>query len=82
VVNAHLMTDCSQKMLSQTLKNLEQSHLVNRKVYPEVPPRVEYSLTETGKSLMPALTALIAWGQEHFNDVLGQAKRQSRAVTD
>ena len=77
-----LMTDCSQKMLSQTLKNLEQSHLVHREVYPEVPPRVEYSLTETGKSLMPALTALITWGQEHFNDVLGQAKRQSRAVTD
>ena len=64
-----LMTDCSQKMLSQTLKNLEQSHLVHRKVYPEVPPRVEYSLTETGKSLMPALTALIAWGKEHFNEV-------------
>ncbi len=66
----HLMTDCSQKMLSQTLKNLEQSHLVNRKVYPEVPPRVEYSLTETGKSLIPALTSLIAWGQEHFNEVV------------
>ena len=65
-----LMTDCSQKMLSQTLKNLEQSHLVHRKVYPEVPPRVEYSLTETGKSLMPALTALIAWGKEHFNEVV------------
>jgi len=65
-----LMTDCSQKMLSQTLKNLEQSHLVNRKVYPEVPPRVEYSLTETGKSLMPALTSLIAWGKEHFNEVV------------
>jgi len=65
-----LMTDCSQKMLSQTLKNLEQSHLVNRKVYPEVPPRVEYSLTETGKSLIPALTSLIAWGKEHFNEVV------------
>ena len=65
-----LMTDCSQKMLSQTLKNLEQSHLVHRKVYPEVPPRVEYSLTETGKSLMPALTALIAWGKEHFHEVV------------
>ena len=65
-----LMTDCSQKMLSQTLKNLEQSHLVHREVYPEVPPRVEYSLTETGKSLMPALTALIVWGKEHFNEVV------------
>ena len=65
-----LMTDCSQKMLSQTLKNLEQSNLVHREVYPEVPPRVEYSLTDTGKSLMPALTALIAWGKEHFNEVV------------
>ena len=64
------MTDCSQKMLSQTLKNLEQSHLVHREVYPEVPPRVEYSLTETGKSLMPAIMALIAWGKEHFNEVV------------
>ena len=65
-----LMTDCSQKMLSQTLKNLEQNHLVHREVYPEVPPRVEYSLTETGKSLIPALTSLIAWGKEHFNEVV------------
>ena len=64
------MTDCSQKMLSATLKNLEQSHLVHREVYPEVPPRVEYSLTETGKSLMPAIMALIAWGKEHFNEVV------------
>jgi DNA-binding HxlR family transcriptional regulator len=65
-----LMTDCSQKMLSQTLKNLEQSHLVHREVYPEVPPRVEYSLTDIGKSLMPTLNALIAWGKEHFSDVV------------
>ena len=65
-----LMTDCSQKMLSQTLKNLEQSHLVHREVYPEVPPRVEYSLTDTGKSLMPAIMALIEWGQEHFKEVV------------
>ena len=64
------MTDCSQKMLSATLKNLEQSHLVHREVYPEVPPRVEYSLTDTGKSLMPAIMALIEWGKEHFNEVV------------
>ena len=64
------MTDCSQKMLSATLKNLEQSHLVHREVYPEVPPRVEYSLTETGRSLMPAITALIDWGKEHFDEVV------------
>ena len=65
-----LMSDCSQKMLSQTLKNMEQSHLVHREVYPEVPPRVEYSLTDTGRSLMPVLTDLIAWGQQHFKDVV------------
>ena len=64
------MTDCSQKMLSQTLKNLEQSHLVHRQVYAEVPPRVEYSLTETSRSLMPALDALIDWGKQHFNEVV------------
>lgn len=65
-----LMTDCSQKMLSQTLKNLEQSHLVHREVYAEVPPRVEYSLTETGKSLMPSVLSLIKWAMEHFDEVV------------
>jgi DNA-binding HxlR family transcriptional regulator len=57
-------------MLSATLKNLEQMNLIHRKVYPEVPPRVEYSLTDIGKSLMPTLTALTAWGKEHFGDVV------------
>ena len=68
-----LMTDCSQKMLSQTLKNLEQSHLAHREVYAEVPPRVEYSLTETGLSLMPSIISLIEWAQEHFNEVVTES---------
>lgn len=65
--------DCSQKMLSQTLKNLERNHLVNRRQYPEVPPRVEYSLTDTGKSLMPPVNALVEWALDHFNDVVGNS---------
>lgn len=65
------MADCSQKMLSATLKNLEKCHLVHREVYAQVPPRVEYSLTETGRSLMPALHFLIEWAKQHFEDVNG-----------
>lgn len=66
----HNMADCSQKMLSATLKNLEQTNLVHREVYPVVPPRVEYSLTDTGKSLMPAVNSLIDWAKLHFDDVV------------
>ena len=63
------MSDCSQKMLSQTLKRLEQIGLIERKVYPEVPPRVEYSLTARGQSLMPHVSALIGWALEHFEEM-------------
>jgi len=68
-LHAH-MSDCSQKMLSKTLKELQESHLVNRKVYPEVPPRVEYKLSDTGKSLIPAIEQLISWAKEHFDEVV------------
>ena len=64
------MTDCSQKKLSQTLRNLEAHHLVSREVFPVVPPRVEYSLTEMGKSLMPSLHGLVSWAQVNFRDVV------------
>lgn len=61
--------DISQKMLSLTLRRLEEDHLISRKVYPEIPPRVEYRLTETGKSLMPALQMMIQWAQTHFEEI-------------
>ena len=64
------MLDCSQKMLSQTLKNLESNKLINRKVYPEVPPRVEYSLTELGVSLLGPLKVLVEWAQENMNKII------------
>jgi len=61
--------DISQKMLSSTLKRLEEDHLIHREAYAEIPPRVEYSLTEMGKSLMPVLVQMIGWSQEHFEEV-------------
>lgn len=57
--------DVSQKMLTVTLRALESHRLVTRKIYPEVPPRVEYRLTDTGKSLMPHIEALIGWALEN-----------------
>lgn len=66
------MVDCSQKMLSATLKRLEQSNLVHRKVYPVVPPRVDYSLTDTALSLMPAINQLTDWAKEHFDEVVNR----------
>ena len=53
----------TQKMLTQQLRELERSGLVTRKVYPEVPPRVEYSLTITGESLRGVMQAMSAWGE-------------------
>lgn len=58
-----LIPEITQKMLSQQLKDLEQNGLVDRTVYHEVPPMVEYSLTEMGQELIPILTAMDKWGK-------------------
>ena len=55
----------ADKTLSQNLKELERDGLINRKMYPEVPPKVEYSLTERGQSLVRVLDQLCDWGMEH-----------------
>ena len=55
----------SQKVLTAQLRDMEEKGLVERKVYAEVPPRVEYTLTETGYSLKPILDAMFTWGKEY-----------------
>ena len=55
----------SYKTLSSVLKELESDGLVNRKEYPQIPPKVEYSLTERGKSLIPILDSMCEWGDQH-----------------
>ncbi len=58
--------DISPKVLTDTLKSLEAAGLVTRKLYAEVPPKVEYSLTKLSKSLMPHIESLIGWAMENF----------------
>lgn len=55
----------SQKVLTANLRSMEEDGLVSRKVYPEVPPRVEYTLTETGYSLKPVLDSMWNWGEKY-----------------
>ncbi len=68
--------DISQKMLTQQLRQMEGDGLVGRKIYPEVPPRVEYSLTGIGMSLQPVLDAMHKWGTKYMmqNSKAGGAK--------
>ena len=67
--------DISQKMLTATLKTLEADGLVLRKAFPEVPPRVEYSLTDKGKSLLPHIDGLLSWAMDNMGDIMEQRKR-------
>lgn len=60
-----LVKGISQKMLTQELRDLEETGLVARKVYPVVPPKVEYSLTDLGRSLRPVLDQLCEWGENY-----------------
>lgn len=58
--------NATPKMLTQQLRELEANDLVHREVYPVIPPKVEYSLTETGRSLMPVLVAMRDWGADYL----------------
>ena len=60
------LSDITPKMLTQTLRELEEDQLVYREVYQEVPPKVEYSLTEVGKELIPFIAYLREWGEKQM----------------
>ena len=60
------VSSATPKMLTQQLRELEKNQLVHREVYPVIPPKVEYSLTETGRSLMPVLVAIRDWGSDYL----------------
>lgn len=57
----------SQKVLTDSLRSMEEDGLITRTVYPEVPPRVEYTLSDLGKSLKPILDSMVAWGNAYKN---------------
>ena len=66
----HKAIGVSQKMLTVTLRTLEADGLVSRKMYPEIPPKVEYRLTKLGKSLVPHIAALSKWAEENQSIIL------------
>lgn len=71
----------SQKMLTQTLRSLERDGLVERKVYPVVPPKVEYSLTRLGRTLIEPLHALCRWSEKHLAELQSnRAKAKAKSA--
>lgn len=71
------LPDISQRMLTQTLRDLQRDGLVDRRVYPTVPPSVEYRLTALGESLLDPLNALVQWADAHHGEI-----RAARRVSD
>ena len=67
--------DISQKMLASTLKLLVNDGIIGRKLYPGVPPVVEYSLTDRGKSLIPHINALIDWAKQNMEDIISDREK-------
>lgn len=72
--------DISTRVLSNTLKTLEADGLIDRKVYAQVPPKVEYSLTDTGKSLMPLIAQLAEWAQVNMKKVLAHRSQYEKSA--
>jgi DNA-binding HxlR family transcriptional regulator len=66
------LPQATPKMLTQQLRELEADGIIHREVYPVVPPKTEYSLTDFGRTLSPVLNAMCEWGKEHMADKIRQ----------
>lgn len=75
-----MIPDISTRVLSTTLKTLEADGLIDRKVYAQVPPKVEYTLTETGTSLIPLIMQLTEWAMNNMKNVMTHRKRYELAM--
>ena len=73
-----LMPDITQRMLTRQLRELEDDQIVNRKIYAEVPPKVEYSLTDFGKTLEPVLRMIQGWGVEYIGQISRIRKQRAQ----
>lgn len=74
-----MIPDISTRVLSTTLKTLEADGLISRKVYAQVPPKVEYSLTDTGHSLIPLIMQLTEWAKANMKNVIAHRREYSEA---
>ena len=74
--------DISQKMLTSTLRGLEADGLVSRTVYPEMPPRVEYALTQRGQSFMPVMRQLMDWAYNNLHDILSDRESYTQKESE
>ncbi len=72
----------SQRMLTVTLRALEEDGIISRTIYPEIPPRVEYQLTELGESLLKQLLQLATWAEENVGGILKARKKYSKKVKE
>lgn len=68
----------SQRMLAVTLRSLEQDGIISRTLHPEIPPRVEYQLTELGESLLKQLLSFASWAETNFNEILQARKKYQK----
>lgn len=80
----HAVPDISQKMLTVTLRTLEEDGFVSRTIYPEIPPHVEYALTERAHSMLPHVSALLEWAKANMDAILADRRKrkgQNQAAT-